>query len=528
MITTLGGLAKLEDNYGELIPYAELFSSYDENQEAVNIYNDGIDQSRPGETETLDPKSLVATQEDLSTAGLRHYLKGTGRSAEEKPVVIRYGGKTYLIDGHHRAGAAILKGESLTVEVYNAEKLLPEMFGRLLGGPGSGNFGHAGRPGQIGGSAPQDLPAADRAALDSYGFARTGRVINNMLRNGEIGNFAHKQGIAKTLDRLMVPGEPLTVYRALPTHVIQGMNVGDTFIDKGFTSTTKDLAATSQFMERFKEDGEERRVASIRVPAEAPRLDTTKYSPSKAAFTVENNEVILPRDTVFQIVSTDPLEIRVKLYVDDKGSSWSPMSNSVLKDMLDAHPERSPAAAALLKELKRRAKKGDTHAKQVHDETVTRFRAAKAPEKPSIQFNKVNKRAAAWARKHAAELVTDISETSRKRIKQAIAKLIEGEDYSKVLALIDKAVGDDDRAMLIAHHETMAAVSAGQREAWREAQEEELLPDNIKRVWIITPINACPDCEALDGAVADINGLYPDGSVGPPRHPRCRCTEGLI
>ena len=32
--------------------------------------------------------------------------------------------------------------------------LLPEVFIRALGGPGSGNFGHAGRPGQVGGAAP--------------------------------------------------------------------------------------------------------------------------------------------------------------------------------------------------------------------------------------------------------------------------------------------------------------------------------------------------------------------------------------
>ena len=32
-------------------------------------------------------------------------------------------------------------------------------LGLIKGGPGSGNFGHAGRPGQVGGSAPDDTPS---------------------------------------------------------------------------------------------------------------------------------------------------------------------------------------------------------------------------------------------------------------------------------------------------------------------------------------------------------------------------------
>ena len=34
------------------------------------------------------------------------------------------------------------------------------MFIREDGGPGSGNFGHEGRPGEVGGSAPSDEPKA--------------------------------------------------------------------------------------------------------------------------------------------------------------------------------------------------------------------------------------------------------------------------------------------------------------------------------------------------------------------------------
>lgn len=155
------------------------------------------------------------------------------------------------------------------------------------------------------------------------------------------------------------------------------------------------------------------------------------------------------------------------------------------------------------------------------------FRAAKKTESKTIKFNVINKRAATWARKHVAEMVTDISETSRKAIKRAIAGLLEGENYRSVLDKISQAVGDDDRAELIARHETMSAVSAGQRQAWDQAVDDGLLTGHEKRVWIAVPVGACPICEELDGTTANLDGKYPDGSPGPPRHVKCRCTEGL-
>ncbi len=136
-----------------------------------------------------------------------------------------------------------------------------------------------------------------------------------------------------------------------------------------------------------------------------------------------------------------------------------------------------------------------------------------------------NTAAAAWAKKHVAELVKDISETTRQHIADAIARSLENDDdpYDAIL----DAVGDDARAEVIARTESMRAVHEGQRQEWEQAVEDGLLTGNERRVWIATEVGACPECEALDNERADLDGTYPGGVEGPPLHPNCRCTEGI-
>lgn len=150
------------------------------------------------------------------------------------------------------------------------------------------------------------------------------------------------------------------------------------------------------------------------------------------------------------------------------------------------------------------------------------------PKPLKFDFDVTDKKAVNWARKHAAELISDVTETSRKRIKTAITKLIQGGDWNTALDVISKAVGDDDRAETIAHHEVMSAASAGQRLAWDQAVEEGWLTGDEQRAWIATPIGACPICENLDGTTAPLDGEYEGDIIGPPAHVGCRCTEGIV
>jgi hypothetical protein len=160
------------------------------------------------------------------------------------------------------------------------------------------------------------------------------------------------------------------------------------------------------------------------------------------------------------------------------------------------------------------------------------FRTAKGLKtEVKFKFDATDENAVRWADRHAAELVTGISETTREDINNAVASLLETGDWEDSFGDILAAVGDDDRALLIARHESMTAVSEGQREAWDQAVEEGLLTGDEKRTWIVTPDDAlCPICDGLDGQTASLDGTYTsDGEEydGPPAHVACRCTEGL-
>jgi SPP1 gp7 family putative phage head morphogenesis protein len=170
------------------------------------------------------------------------------------------------------------------------------------------------------------------------------------------------------------------------------------------------------------------------------------------------------------------------------------------------------AALGMLKQ--RRAAEGRTLA----DPTFTMRFDAESPD------------AIAWAEEHAGLLATQISDTTRQRIRDAIVAALEGDGIDAAYSDIEDAVGDEARAELIARTEIMTAANEGQREAWDQAIEAGLLTGNEKKEWIATgDANVCPQCDELDGTVVGLDEEYPnDGGDGPPAHPDCRCTEGIV
>jgi hypothetical protein len=178
--------------------------------------------------------------------------------------------------------------------------------------------------------------------------------------------------------------------------------------------------------------------------------------------------------------------------------------------------------------------KGSTHVMvRVTRSTLKGAELRTAKDVPGIKltmrFDAANQAVIDWADRHAAELIDGITETSREQINNAVANQAEtGEDsYDEIL----DAVGDEDRAQRIAHHEAMLAANEGQRQAWDQATEKGLLSADDQRVWILTDDEkVCPICEALGDTTTTLNGNYEaDGDEydGPPAHVGCRCTEGL-
>jgi len=187
--------------------------------------------------------------------------------------------------------------------------------------------------------------------------------------------------------------------------------------------------------------------------------------------------------------------------------------------------------------------------------------------KVELRFDLLNPRAVKFINQHTGELITQVTEESKKAIRSIVRQAFEegGHPYEQAKKIIQhiglterqsravenfrrrliedgisKAEADKraeayakrllrDRAETIARTETLMASNEGQREAWRQAVEQELLGEaEFEREWIYTPDErACERCMAMDGKRAPINGTYEGGIAGPVLHPNCRCTEGL-
>lgn len=98
-------------------------------QEAVNKH-----LSNPPELQDVDPRTLHSTQPAITRAGVRHYLSGEyeksgttyadqGNVGNRFPVVYRRSREgtdvadDLLLSGHHRATAALIKGQPLRARV---------------------------------------------------------------------------------------------------------------------------------------------------------------------------------------------------------------------------------------------------------------------------------------------------------------------------------------------------------------------------------------------------------------------------
>lgn len=194
----------------------------------------------------------------------------------------------------------------------------------------SGDHGHAGRPGTVGGSAPSaaalekfsGYPEAERDSVNRYTGFDYG-IINGLLRtpatHDEPSPLVERAQVdIKNIDSVIgksVTTEPITVYRgmgpepfATPHELYYGMDrqkfdwnavVGKTFTDLGYTSTTTshDVAQSWDFKGV---------IAEIHVPAgigafHIPRAWTDTVN--------DEHEVLLQRGLKFHITSiTQPKE----------------------------------------------------------------------------------------------------------------------------------------------------------------------------------------------------------------------------
>jgi hypothetical protein len=187
-----------------------------------------------------------------------------------------------------------------------------------------------------------------------------------------------------------------------------------------------------------------------------------------------------------------------------------------------------------------------------------------AKAQSSLRFDLVNSRAVAWAESHSAKLITQVSNETKDAVRVIIKSAqSEGITIQRQAQLIRAHVGLTEgganavakmrqrllaeenknadrltqrysqklinaRARTIARTETLNSSNNGLLVGWREAQSQNLLSSTAKKKWIITPMESCKLCLSVAGETVVLDSLFSNGYDAPTRHPRCRCTMGLV
>lgn len=195
---------------------------------------------------------------------------------------------------------------------------------------------------------------------------------------------------------------------------------------------------------------------------------------------------------------------------------------------------------------------------------------ALAPE-IAIEFELANPHAVAWAERHAAEMVVEVSTETEVAIREVIARTLadrrapaqaareirelvgltrrqagaiqklraglveDGLAEAEIERQVDRAAARAlrERATSIARTETMRGANAGQRLLWEQAVRAGELPPETEREWLTAEDERVDAevCAPLNGQTAVLGESF-SSSVGsltePPAHPRCRCATALV
>ncbi|HXG69874.1 MAG TPA: phage minor head protein [Gemmatimonadaceae bacterium] len=186
------------------------------------------------------------------------------------------------------------------------------------------------------------------------------------------------------------------------------------------------------------------------------------------------------------------------------------------------------------------------------------------------RFDIVNPKAVDVAARQGAQLVREVTESTRDAIRAVISRAITdgippreaakfirplvGLTERQALAVVNYRTSllgaggspttvqaaaeryaaklQRQRAVTIARTETVRASSAGQQAAWDSARADGLLPSNTLKEWqAAEDERLCPICSALDGQKVPLNDAFQssNGALdGPPAHQQCRCRTSLV
>ena len=137
----------------------------------------------------------------------------------------------------------------------------------------------------------------------------------------------------------------------------------------------------------------------------------------------------------------------------------------------------------------------------------------------------ISEEALSWARRYNYELVTGLTDTTRKLVQQSVSTFVEtpGMTRADLEKLLAPAFGES-RASMIGVTEVTRAYSEATNQHQRLIRDEVGL--EMRRRWdTLRDSLVCPICGPLNGLPEeDWQVEFPNG---PPSHPNCRCSTSL-
>jgi len=434
---------------------------------------------------------------------------------------------------------------------------------RSAGGPGSGHFGHAGRPGYVGGSQAK---ADDAGSGSRSGTPVSTRPTPNVAAQGVANDYARQYGFAPikhdtyhTVNEQQA-GSIADAYDALPVD-----DSSNPAVIEAYESLAKEVDAQYAFavergMQFIPWTSEGQPYATSKEMADDVRDNNRLYF-----FTGGEPHPFLSKvDAATGLTYNDKFRAIHDYFGHAAGGYGFGARGEENAWAIHSQMFSEPARKAMTTETRGQnswvnfgRQNYDAQGNYLNipaaDRPFATQKVALLPERyiralalrtaddffPPIikkkkpftyRFDETNPDILEWAEAHAGELIKGITKTTRERINNAVVEALDGGSIRDAISDIVAQIGDNDRAELIARTETMRAANEGQRQSWQQAVDEDLLPPNVRREWIATAdTNVCPLCEELNGKRTTLDGEYPDpGGDGPPLHPNCRCTEGIV
>ena len=110
-------------------PYDDKFK---DNQDLRDIVENLIDAGVEPAVVMISPRLLTATQDWLADARYRDSDPLFG-DYEDRPVVLKYRGVDYILDGHHRCSSALRANQKLNVYMFTAPQGVDEGWKNIVG-----------------------------------------------------------------------------------------------------------------------------------------------------------------------------------------------------------------------------------------------------------------------------------------------------------------------------------------------------------------------------------------------------------